>query len=478
MAPFAREDRDAARPAARVPARTRACATTRREGRRLARHLPPGRARAVHRPGRLHPGDRQPHVHGRRQQRARVGRRRDRVRGAHPRGLHVRRGARVDPLRARRASCAPDVHGQGRDAPHPATLREARGRRSTASWSSAGRGSRRSRWTSARRWRTWRPSARRAAGHLRGRRGDASRGSPRAGPAPTRDAIRAQLRRARPGRATTPAACTRSTSSTIEPMVAHPGDPDRGIPSDPTNGALIAELGDVKIDIAYGGSCTAGKERRPRHLRARPARGRSRPAAASRRACASTSSSAARTCATTRAQTGYLELFERAGVEVIKPGCGACIGCGPGVSETPDQVTVSARSTATTRGAAGRAGSTSPRRSPSRRPPSTGRITAWRKGLFRRETRGGRAMSRAGPPGTSHGRAPAVEPAEPPDASLFAALARGGAGRQPRGRRGRRVRGRRRGRPRGAAPRSSSCCRTAWWSAARACPASSATRCA
>src|SRR5260370_6590019 len=42
-------------------------------------------------------------------------------------------------------------------------------------------------------------------------------------------------------------------------MVAHPGDPDRGIPSDPTNGAWIDDIGEVKIDIAYGGSCTAGK---------------------------------------------------------------------------------------------------------------------------------------------------------------------------------------------------------------------------
>jgi 3-isopropylmalate/(R)-2-methylmalate dehydratase large subunit len=38
-----------------------------------------------------------------------------------------------------------------------------------------------------------------------------------------------------------------------------PGDPDHGIPSDPTNGAWIDEIGEVKIDIAYGGSCTAGK---------------------------------------------------------------------------------------------------------------------------------------------------------------------------------------------------------------------------
>ncbi|HEV8632164.1 MAG TPA: aconitase family protein, partial [Thermoanaerobaculia bacterium] len=43
--------------------------------------------------------------------------------------------------------------------------------------------------------------------------------------------------------------------SSLRPMVAHPGDPDHGVPSDPTNGAFVAELGEVKIDIAYAGSC-------------------------------------------------------------------------------------------------------------------------------------------------------------------------------------------------------------------------------
>jgi 3-isopropylmalate/(R)-2-methylmalate dehydratase large subunit len=38
----------------------------------------------------------------------------------------------------------------------------------------------------------------------------------------------------------------------------------------------------------------------------------------------------------------YLEVFARTGVRVIPPGCGACIGCGPGVSLDRDQVTVSA----------------------------------------------------------------------------------------------------------------------------------------
>ncbi len=39
---------------------------------------------------------------------------------------------------------------------------------------------------------------------------------------------------------------------------------------------------------------------------------------------------------------GYFELFQQAGVEVINPGCGACICCGPGVSSHAEEVTVSA----------------------------------------------------------------------------------------------------------------------------------------
>ena len=38
---------------------------------------------------------------------------------------------------------------------------------------------------------------------------------------------------------------------------------------------------------------------------------------------------------------GMWGAFERAGVELIEPGCGACVNAGPGVSERPDQVTVS-----------------------------------------------------------------------------------------------------------------------------------------
>ena len=41
-------------------------------------------------------------------------------------------------------------------------------------------------------------------------------------------------------------------------------------------------------------------------------------------------------------EKGYVEIFEKTGVTVIPPGCGACIGCGPGVSADAEQVTVSA----------------------------------------------------------------------------------------------------------------------------------------
>jgi 3-isopropylmalate/(R)-2-methylmalate dehydratase large subunit len=41
-------------------------------------------------------------------------------------------------------------------------------------------------------------------------------------------------------------------------------------------------------------------------------------------------------------RNGMLATFEQAGVELIEPGCGACVNAGPGVSERADQVTISA----------------------------------------------------------------------------------------------------------------------------------------
>ena len=121
--------------------------------------------------------------------------------------------------------------------------------------------------------------------------------------------------------------------SAIVPMVATPGDP--------TYGANIADLKDTAIDIAYGGSCTAGKIDDIEFYA---------------RVCQEAVNAGLKVAegvqffiqfGSTEVQNyarerGWLELFERAGLTLIEPGCGACIGCGPGVSETAEQVTVSA----------------------------------------------------------------------------------------------------------------------------------------
>jgi len=168
--------------------------------------------------------------------------------------------------------------------------------------------------------------------------------------------------------------------SRIEPMVATPGDPDRGIPSDPTNGALVSELPEVHIDIAYGGSCTAGKEV-DLDLYARVM---SEAVAAGRRVREGVAffiqfgSESVERYARDR---GYLEVFARAGVTVIPPGCGACIGCGPGVSSRPEQVTVSAiNRNYQNRSGPGKLYLASPLTVAASA--VTGRITAFREGMF------------------------------------------------------------------------------------------------
>ena len=129
--------------------------------------------------------------------------------------------------------------------------------------------------------------------------------------------------------------------SAMRPMVATPGDPGKGVPSDPTNGAWISDLGEVPIDIAYGGSCTAGKEV-DLDLYASVMK---EALDAGRRVKDGVDffiqfgSESVERYARSR---GYVDIFEKTGVRVIPPGCGACIGCGPGVSSSAEQVTVSA----------------------------------------------------------------------------------------------------------------------------------------
>lgn len=129
--------------------------------------------------------------------------------------------------------------------------------------------------------------------------------------------------------------------SQIKPMVAHPGSPDEGIPSDPTNGVLISDIGSVEINIAYGGSCTAGKIDDIAYYA---------------EVCKAAEDSGLRVREDVEfyiqygsghvkehaLKAGWHDLFIRVGVNIIDPGCGACIGAGPGVSTSPEQVTVSA----------------------------------------------------------------------------------------------------------------------------------------
>jgi homoaconitase/3-isopropylmalate dehydratase large subunit len=129
--------------------------------------------------------------------------------------------------------------------------------------------------------------------------------------------------------------------SRIAPMVATPGDAAKGIPSDPTNGALISELGEVKINIAYGGSCTAGKEV-DLDLYARVMREAMEAGLKVKDGVAFIIQFGSETVEEYARRRGYIDVFEKTGVRVIHPGCGACIGCGPGVSSSTEQVTVSA----------------------------------------------------------------------------------------------------------------------------------------
>ncbi len=121
----------------------------------------------------------------------------------------------------------------------------------------------------------------------------------------------------------------------IRPMVALPGDPRNGIPID----ELPSE---VKIDAAYGGSCTGGKmadmDMYAEVLQNALAQGRR--VAPGVHLYLQFGSQKIKQYARSR---GYLEIFEKAGAELIDPSCGACINAGPGASPSAETVTVSAQ---------------------------------------------------------------------------------------------------------------------------------------
>jgi len=123
-------------------------------------------------------------------------------------------------------------------------------------------------------------------------------------------------------------------AASLRPMLALPGDPGNGI--------AVDELPDeVAIDIAYAGSCTAGKkedmdmyarvfrealernEHVPEHVRCFIQCG---------------SREVFEYCQ----EQGYDRIFADVGATFIEPSCGACINAGPGVSRTKNEVTISA----------------------------------------------------------------------------------------------------------------------------------------
>jgi 3-isopropylmalate/(R)-2-methylmalate dehydratase large subunit len=121
-------------------------------------------------------------------------------------------------------------------------------------------------------------------------------------------------------------------ASSLKPMIALPGDPG--------NGLYIEELGrEVSVDIAYAGSCTAGKKEDmdmyARVFREALERGET---VKVRTYIQCGSREVFEYCQ----EQGYDKVFADVGAIFVEPSCGACINAGPGVSRTKDEVTISA----------------------------------------------------------------------------------------------------------------------------------------
>ena len=121
----------------------------------------------------------------------------------------------------------------------------------------------------------------------------------------------------------------------ITPMVATPGDPG--------NGKYVRELNTpVPVELAYGGTCTAGKNE-DMDMYAQvlaDALQQGRRVADSVKFYIQFGSQETRDYCLRK---GYLDIFQRAGASVIEPSCGACINAGPGVTTRPEQVVISAQ---------------------------------------------------------------------------------------------------------------------------------------
>ncbi|MCU1306543.1 MAG: 3-isopropylmalate dehydratase large subunit [Acidobacteriaceae bacterium] len=121
----------------------------------------------------------------------------------------------------------------------------------------------------------------------------------------------------------------------ITPMVATPGDPG--------NGKFIRDLNTpVPVEIAYGGTCTAGKneDMDMYALVLKDALQQGKKIAESVKFYIQFGSQSTREYCL---KQGYVDIFQKAGAIIIEPSCGACINAGPGVSTRPEQVVISAQ---------------------------------------------------------------------------------------------------------------------------------------
>jgi 3-isopropylmalate/(R)-2-methylmalate dehydratase large subunit len=125
-------------------------------------------------------------------------------------------------------------------------------------------------------------------------------------------------------------------ASSIRPMVALPGDPGNGLHIDEL------ENDEIRLDVAYAGSCTAGKKEDMDMYAAvlRAARDDGMRVHPDVKLFIQCGSQEVRQYCEER---GYLRLFEEMGAEFIEPGCGACIAAGPGTSRTKEEVTISSQ---------------------------------------------------------------------------------------------------------------------------------------
>lgn len=121
----------------------------------------------------------------------------------------------------------------------------------------------------------------------------------------------------------------------LRPMVALPGEP--------SNGIYISELDkEIPIDIAYGGSCTAGKaeDMDMYALVLHEALEQGKKVHPRVKFYIQFGSQDVREYCRRR---GYMELFQKVGAIIIEPSCGACINAGPGATTRADEVSISAQ---------------------------------------------------------------------------------------------------------------------------------------